>query len=330
MSVTLVVPTLGRPSLAALLESLGASEGPAPDELLLIDDRPRGDASLLPAGTDPSTLSRCPVRVLHSGGRGPAAARNVGIRASRSRWVAFLDDDVVVTPTWLADLHRDLSEAAGPVGGVQGQVTVPLPAGRRPTDWERGTAGLASARWITADMAYRSDVLAATGGFDERFPRAFREDADLALRVQDAGFELRRGRRGIVHPVRPAAWSASIRQQRGNADDPLMRRLHGSRWARRAGAPPGRRPRHAAVTAAAAGGVLAAATGRRRPAAAALLAWAAGTAEFAWGRIAPGPRDAREVGTMLATSILIPPAAVGHWLAGVVRHRGASAWPVPS
>ena len=28
-------------------------------------------------------------------------------------------------------------------------------------------------------MAYRRDALAAVGGFDERFPRAFREDADL-------------------------------------------------------------------------------------------------------------------------------------------------------
>ena len=32
-----------------------------------------------------------------------------------------------------------------PVGGVQGQVTVPLPH-RRPTDWERSTAGLATGR----------------------------------------------------------------------------------------------------------------------------------------------------------------------------------------
>ena len=33
-------------------------------------------------------------------------------------------------------------------------------------------------------MAYRRTALEAVGGFDERFPRAFREDADLALRVR--------------------------------------------------------------------------------------------------------------------------------------------------
>jgi hypothetical protein len=41
-----------------------------------------------------------------------------------------------------------------------------------------------------------------------------------------------------------------------------------------------------------------------------------GTAEFATARIKPGPRDPREVGTMLATSVVIPPVAVAHWLRG--------------
>ena len=46
-------------------------------------------------------------------------------------------------------------------------------------------------------------------GFDERFPRAYREDADLALRVRDAGWTLHAGARTARHPVRPAdAWSA--------------------------------------------------------------------------------------------------------------------------
>ena len=33
-------------------------------------------------------------------------------------------------------------------------------------------------------MAYRRAALVAVDGFDERFPRAYREDADLALRVR--------------------------------------------------------------------------------------------------------------------------------------------------
>jgi HAD superfamily hydrolase (TIGR01662 family) len=66
----------------------------------------------------------------------------------------------------------------------------------------------------------------------------------------------------------------------------------------------------------------------RRPRAAALAAaaWLAGTAEFAWARIASGPRTRDEVVTMILTSAAIPPLATWHWLKGVVRHRNVPAW----
>jgi HAD superfamily hydrolase (TIGR01662 family) len=114
--------------------------------------------------------------------------------------------------------------------------------------------------------------------------------------------------------------------QAGNADDVLMRRLHGPGWRERADAPLGRRPRHLAVTAAALTAVGLAAARRPRAALAAALAWAAGTGEFAWARIAPGPRDRAEVTTMLATSALIPPLATWHVLRGAVRHRRVRPW----
>jgi HAD superfamily hydrolase (TIGR01662 family) len=114
--------------------------------------------------------------------------------------------------------------------------------------------------------------------------------------------------------------------QAGNADDVLMRRLHGRGWRERADAPLGRRPQHLAVTAAGLAAVGLAATRRPRAALAAALAWAAGTGEFAWARIAPGPRDRAEVGTMLATSALIPPLATWHLLRGMVQHRRVRPW----
>ncbi len=108
--------------------------------------------------------------MLRSGGRGPAAARNTGLRAVGEPWTVFLDDDVRVSPTWRTDLARDLDGASPDTGGIQGVLRVPQPADRRPTDWERSTAGLERALWVTADMAYRTDALRDAGGFDERFP----------------------------------------------------------------------------------------------------------------------------------------------------------------
>ncbi len=178
-------------------------------------------------------------------------------------------------------------------------------------------------------MAYRRAALVQVGGFDERFPRAFREDADLALRVQRNGWRLVHGNRETTHPVRPPDRWVSVRTQAGNADDVLMRRLHGPHWRSAAHAPAGRRPRHLAVTTAAVLAVAGAVV--RRPAAASVAAalWAAGTAELAWARIAPGPRDRAEVTTMVLTSVAIPPMAIWHWLRGCWRHRAARPWRAP-
>ncbi|MFC7272791.1 glycosyltransferase family 2 protein [Paractinoplanes rhizophilus] len=321
MSCTIVIPTVGRPSLARLLAALDR-----PADVLVVDDRRDRSAELGVPGW---------VTVLPGPARGPAAARNLGWQTAESEWVAFLDDDVVPEPGWLDHLAEDLAAAPEEVGGVQGRLIVPLPPDRRPTDWERVTAGLATGEWITADMAYRRVALARAGGFDERLPRAFREDAELAFRVRRGGWSLRRGRRRVTHPVRPEGPWVSVRTQRGNADDALLRRLYGPRWRALLDVPEGRRPRHAVIAAAGlaalACGAAALATGHRGWVGAAGLAaagWAAGTAEFAAARIAPGPRDPREVATMLATSVVIPPLAVAHWLRGWWRWRAARPIPV--
>jgi histidinol-phosphate phosphatase family protein len=203
---------------------------------------------------------------------------------------------------------------------------VPRPSGRRPTDWERNVAGLQDACWATADMAYRRAALQAVGGFDERFPRAYREDADLALRVLAAGLGLERGRRYVIHPVGPASPWISLRLQAGNADDVLMQRVHGRAWRERAGAPPGRLPRHLLATAAGLGAVAVRGSRLRR-----VLGgvWTGLTAELAWARIAPGPRDRREVATMLITSAVMPSVASWHAARGQIRASRSSGAPVP-
>ncbi len=303
--VAVVVPTLGRRSLRPLLDALAGIDAP----VLLVDDRPARDVPLL----DPVPVG---VRVVPGRAAGPAAARNLGWRAVEADWVAFLDDDVVPTPGWYAALIADLARCAPADGGSCGRIRVPRPAGRRPTDWERNVAGLEQARWATADLAYRRPVLAEVGGFDERFPRAYREDADLGLRVVAAGYRIRLGDRQVEHPVRPAGWTVSVRLQRGNADDALMRALHGRRWRAAAGVPRGRRGAHLLTTGLGVAGLAALLTGHRALAAGGLAAYAGGAAELAWRRIAPGPRSAVEVARMAVTSAVLPTAASWWWLQG--------------
>jgi len=335
-----VIPSVGRPSLLTLLESLAAAGEPQPALVHVVDGR----------------------------GRGPAAARNVGWRAASAPWVVFLDDDVVVSPGWCAELADDLARLEPRAAGSQGRIRVPtgVGAGVGATaggDWARNVTKLETALWATADMAYRRRVLAAVGGFDERFPRAYREDADLGLRVVGAGWTIEPGRRVVLHPVRPERPWVSVRNQRGNADDALMRRLHGPGWQHRARAGRGRRPLHlvasagwllaAAGSAVAIGAVVATGFGGRRgapepvpaiagagraSARAGAVVGAGLTAELfahrlrgarhhavgTGGRVGPG-----EIGWLAATSAAIPPAAAWHTVRGWVRARRLVPSPPP-
>ena len=322
-----VVPTLGRPSLALLLRGLASGPGPLPQQVVLVDDRTHAADELAPHV--PIVLEGR-IRVVRGRARGPAAARNTGWRALAGdpapEWIAFLDDDVVPPAGWRAELAADLAAAADTVAASQGRLRVPRPTDRRPTDWERNTAGLETATWATADMAYRLAALRQVGGFDERFPRAYREDADLALRVRGAGWDIEPGRRQVQHPVRPADRWVSLRVQRGNADDVLMRRVHGRDWRERARVPRGRRRRHLAVTACAATALATAVAGRPRAALVAAAGWAFGTVELAAARIVPGPRTPDEVATMVLTSLALPPVATAWWLLGQARHARAGRW----
>lgn len=318
---TVVIPTIGRTSLSTLLYALGGGEGPPAEAVVVVDDRPSapGAPSLRDRVGLPERVGVAPLVLMRSTGRGPATARDIGWRAVHTEWVVFLDDDVVTGPDWPAQLVADLSGLGPDVGGSQGAIDVPRPPSRRPTDWERNVIALEQACWATADLAYRVEVLRTVGGFDRRFPRAHREDSDLGLRVTEAGWTIVRGTRRVTHPVRGTDPWVSVRAQRGNRDDQLMAAIHGPGWRARSAAGPARNGRHLLTAGSAVVGALALAAGRRRAGVVAATVWAAGTSELLVSRILPGPRTAREIVRMAATSLAIPPVACWHLGVGRVQ-----------
>jgi HAD superfamily hydrolase (TIGR01662 family) len=333
ISYAVVIPTIGRPGLAQLVASVDGD--PAPACIVVADDRRDAAAQLdLPATT-------APLIVVRTHGRGPAAARNAGWRATDAEWIAFLDDDVAIPVDWCRRLVEDLDGLPDNVAASQAWISVPTPEGRPPTDAERRTTNLSGALWITADMAYRRSALLASGGFDERFPRAFREDADLGLRTVRLGYAIVWGERVTTHPLASSTgWRSSLRAQAGNADNALLRAKYGRRWRSLIGTSQGRTGRHLLATASATAALAALAAREVAPtrahwariATAGGLVWAGLTAEFAVGRILSGPRTAREISTVLVTSALIPPLAVWHRLRGEFRARlaGRTTPGVPS
>jgi cellulose synthase/poly-beta-1,6-N-acetylglucosamine synthase-like glycosyltransferase len=137
--------------------------------------------------------------IANQGMRGASGARNTGAAASRGELLAFLDDDVVVSPDWLESLMGHFKDPA--VVGVGGRLE-PLWQTRRPWwfprefDWAIGCSYLGMPESTTrvrnvwsGNMAIRRTVFDAVDGFRKGFGkvdiRSRPEDTDLCLRTAE-------------------------------------------------------------------------------------------------------------------------------------------------
>jgi glycosyltransferase involved in cell wall biosynthesis len=139
---------------------------------------------------------------------GLSHARNAGWREARGSVVAFLDDDAIASPDWLArilDTLETVSPRPGCVGGpIEGIWEAPRPAwlsdelvaGLAVLDWGREPHALAdlSKEWLAgANMAFPRDVLEQMGGFVAGLDRVGRRllssgDVFMARKIAKAGY----------------------------------------------------------------------------------------------------------------------------------------------
>src|SRR5438105_4262317 len=281
-AVAVVVPTCGRPDLLRRCVAALEAQSLAADayEIIVVDD----------------TLAR----------RGPAATRNIGWRRARAPIVAFTDDDTVPDADWLA---RGLAALEPGVDAVAGRIVMPLPA--TPTDYERNEQGLERAEFVTANCFVRREVLIRLGGFDESFRLPWREDSDLHFRLLEAGSIIAAAPAAlVVHPVRPAPWGVSLRQQRKVMFDALLFRKHRALYRSHIRGVP-RRDYYAIVAC-----LLAAPLWHP-----ALALWLVLTARFCLHRLRGTSKAPSHVAEMVVTSILIPPLSVFWRLVGALKFR---------
>ncbi|KVR43025.1 glycosyltransferase family 2 protein [Burkholderia multivorans] len=318
--VSVVVPTYRRPDLLErCLDALCVQVfDPTTYEIIVVDDDPAGSAGPVVDACRARMTDVPAIRYLSAPDtQGPAGARNVGWRSARGALIAFTDDDTIPDPTWLR--HGAAALLAEPsAAAAAGRIEVPLRP--RPTDYERDAAGLAHAEFATANCFVRRAALERVGGFDERFTRAWREDADLMFALREhAGPIVEVEDARIVHPVRPARWGASIGQQSKVYFDALLYKKHRTTYRRHIRPVP---PWHyyGAVFAALAAIVCFVA---RWNAAGAVFAgiWAAITAWFCCKRLRGTALTPSHVAEMIVTSIAIPPVSLYWRIRGALHFR---------
>lgn len=173
---------------------------------------------------------------------GPAAARNSGLAATSSPFVALLDSDCVPEGDWLERLLGHLDDPA--VAAVAPRVrAAPGPgllqryaADRGPLDLGAREAQVRPGGRVpyvpTAALVVRRAALATPPFGPDPFDPDLRygEDVDLVWRLHDAGWRVRYDPRTVVTHQEPGSWRGWLvrRHRYGTSAAPLAQR-HGER-----------------------------------------------------------------------------------------------------
>jgi glycosyltransferase involved in cell wall biosynthesis len=208
MKITVILCTYNRcVSLARAIESVAASRlsDPFRWEVLVVDNNSPDQTREVVAGFCGRYPGR--IRYLFEPKPGKSNALNAGIRETDADVLAFMDDDVVVEPTWLQELSAPLLN--GPWAGVGGRILLqPMSTTPNwlPTNERYGLAPLAMFDLGTeagplheppygTNMAFRRRVFEKYSGFrTDLGPRAGdevkNEDSEFGQRLMKAGEQL--------------------------------------------------------------------------------------------------------------------------------------------
>lgn len=171
--ITVVIPTLN--AVEWIADCLRSVSGQGAIRIIVVD-----------GGSTDGTLERLTmsqVRMLANPGPGPAAARQAGVEAARTPWVALIDADVLLPDGAIDTLFREASERK--LEGISARAHYVSSGGYWSDQLARHHGRAPSRDWfgVSAALLRRPTLLAVP--FDVRL--ASGEDIDLRLRLERAG-----------------------------------------------------------------------------------------------------------------------------------------------
>jgi glycosyltransferase involved in cell wall biosynthesis len=197
---SVVVPTRnGGEQLLEVIAALEAQRAAPEFEIVVADDGSTDGAPRRLAARG----SRRPLRILALPPRGPAAARNRAVREARGERIAFLGDDTLPAPDWLAEHERGFRARGGePSLAVLGYTgwhsrirVTPFLRWLNEEGLQFGYARIEDPENVPFNFFYTSNLSLARARlvdepFDERFPYAAWEDVEAAYRLFRRGLRL--------------------------------------------------------------------------------------------------------------------------------------------
>ena len=194
--------------VGACIASIRATRWPADAlEVIVIDNRSQDDTA--------EAAARAGAAVIRDQSTSIGAVRNVGLQAARHEYLAYVDADCTVPPTWLASAVR-LLESDLSVGAVGGPCIAPAEG-----SWVERALAPVRLSWsgsrvadslATSSFVARTALLRELGGFNEKL--ASGEDSEMSARLRQRGLTLRSlADCCVVHYGYPDTWMAFLRKQ---------------------------------------------------------------------------------------------------------------------
>ena len=186
---SVIIPTYKRPDLLRnLLSSLAAQETEYPFEVVVVNDAPDEDLSALEV-----EFSDMALKILsHPENRGPAVARNTGVRDSSGEILIFLDDDTTVNHMFVTGhVEAHTTPTTAVVGNVytlpeHGSALLARYIERQGAKKRRDRNNLPPVCFRSGNASVSRDMFLQAGMFDETL-RAYGEDMDLAMKLASDG-----------------------------------------------------------------------------------------------------------------------------------------------
>lgn len=227
MKVTVVIPTYNRPeTLRKALEGyLQQSASEQIGEILVVDDGSTDSTAEVVAQFRRG--ERGLIRYHRQENKGPAAARNVGIRNAANPLILFTDDDIVPSPTLVVEHIRWHQQFPEEETAVLGQVTWAPEVKATPFMKWYGSDGplyayaqftgrteLAYDCFYTCNLSAKTDFLRGHGGFDEDFKTAAFEDLEFGYRLKKSGLRLRYNADALAYHHQHVTFADACRRSR--------------------------------------------------------------------------------------------------------------------